>query len=212
MLCRSGIIAADPLENIASFRNESHVDFIYLGNFPRSLDRAIGDWTKGRVSIAMLQEKDRMKANAKKIRALWRKYKGLSSILAECMQRAIGASLNDRMRMLEEEFPEQAKELNDEGKERRKIRSETRKERKEKVDKTHNTLANRPSVEEGKEESKKDKKTSKYKHVCQGDYCLRRTFEPNRPMVKSPEALCGKCINLKINLKATSQMETYFSS
>jgi len=67
-----------------------------------------------------------MKENAKKIRALWRKYKGLNSILAECMQRAIGVSLNERKRMLEEEFPEQAKELNDEVKERRKIRSETR--------------------------------------------------------------------------------------
>ena len=78
-----------------------------------------------------------MKQNAKKIRALWRKYKGLNSILVECMQRAIGASLNDRKRMLEEEFPEQAKELNDEVKERRKIRPETRKERKENVDRTH---------------------------------------------------------------------------
>ena len=67
-----------------------------------------------------------MKENAKKIRALWRKYKGLNSILAECMQRAIGVSLNERKRMLEEEFPEQAKELNDEVKERRKIKSETR--------------------------------------------------------------------------------------
>jgi len=54
-----------------------------------------------------------MKENAKQIRALWRKYKGLSSILTECMQRAIRASLNDRMHMLEEEFPKQAKELND---------------------------------------------------------------------------------------------------
>jgi len=39
-----------------------------------------------------------MKENAKKIRALWRKYKGLNSILAECMQRAIGACLNERKR------------------------------------------------------------------------------------------------------------------
>jgi len=75
-------------------------------------------------------------------------------------------------------------------KERSKIRSETRKERKEKVDKTHSTLANRrTSVEEGKEESKKDKRTSKCKHIYQGDCCLSRTFEPNIPMVKSPEAL-----------------------
>ena len=77
----------------------------------------------------------------------------------------------DRMSMLEEEFPERAKELNDEVNERRKNRSETRKERKEKVDtgRTHSApLANRrASVEEGKEESKKDKKTSKYKHACQ---------------------------------------------
>jgi len=51
--------------------------------------------------------------------------------------------LYDRMSMLEEEFPERAKELNDEVKERRKNRSETRKERKEKVDRTHSTLANR---------------------------------------------------------------------
>ena len=87
--------------------------------------------------------------------------------------------------------------MHDEVKERRKIRSETRKERKENVDRTHINLANlRASVEEGKEESKKDKKTSKYKHVCQGDCCLSRTFEPNRPKVKSPEALCGKFTNL----------------
>ena len=33
MLCRTGITAADPLENIGSFRNESHVDFIYLASF-----------------------------------------------------------------------------------------------------------------------------------------------------------------------------------
>jgi len=45
-------------------------------------------------------------------------------------------------------------ELNDEVKQRRKIRSETRKERKENVERTHSTLANRrASVEEGKEES-----------------------------------------------------------
>jgi len=59
-------------------------------------------------------------------------------------------------------------------------------------------------------ESKKDKKTSKYKHACQGDYCLGTTFESNRPKVKSPEALCRKCLDLKRNLKATSQMETLF--
>jgi len=74
---------------------------------------------------------------------------------------------------------------------------------------TYSTLANqRASVEEGKEESKKDKKTSKYKHVCQGDYCLSKTFKSNRPNVKSPEAACGKCTNLNVNLKApTSKME-----
>ena len=117
----------------------------------------------------------------------------------------------DRMSMLEEEFPERAKELNDEVNERRKNRSETRKERKEKVDRTHSTLANRrASVEEGKEESKKDKKTSKYKHACQGDYCLGTTFESNRAKVKSPEALCRKCFDVKRNMKATSQMETLF--
>ena len=153
-----------------------------------------------------------MKVKAEEMHTLWRKYKGLSSVLAECMQRAIGASLYDRMSMLEEEFPERAKELNDEVKERRKNRSETRKERKEKVDRTHSTLGNRrASMEEGKEESKKDKKTSKYKHACQGDYCLGTTFESNRPKVKSPEALCRKCLDLsKRNLKATSQMETLF--
>jgi len=73
------------------------------------------------------------------------------------------------MSMLEKEFPERAKELNDEVKERRENISETRKERKENVDRTHSssTLANRrASVEEGKEKSTKDKKTSKYKHVC----------------------------------------------
>ena len=68
-----------------------------------------------------------MKEKAEEIRTLWRQYKSLSSVLAECMQRAIGASLYDRMRMLEKEFPKRTKELNDEGKERRKNRSETRK-------------------------------------------------------------------------------------
>ena len=101
--------------------------------------------------------------------------------------------------------------MNDEVKERRKNRSETRKKRNEKVDRTHSTLANRrASVEEGKEENKKDKKTSKYKHVCQGDFCLGTTFETIRPKVKSPEALCRKCLDLKRNLKATSQMEALF--
>jgi len=189
------------------FYEKKHVDFIYMGIFPRSLDRAIEDWTRGRVSIAMLQEKDRTKEKAEEIRTLWRKYKSLSSVLAECMQRAIGASLHDRMSMLEEEFPILAKELNDEVKERRKNRSETRKERKENVDRTH-TLANRrTSVEEGKEDRKKDGKTSKFKHICQGDFCLGGTFESIRPKVKSPEALCRKCTNLKTNLKASSQME-----
>ena len=125
MLCRSGIIAADPLENIASFRNEIHVDYFYLGIFPRSLDRAIGDRTKGRVSIAILQEKDRMKENAKKIRAVWRKYKGLSSILSECMQRAIGASLYDKKRIIDEEFPERAKVLERRGERAKKEKIRT---------------------------------------------------------------------------------------
>ena len=116
------------------------------------------------------------------------------------------------MNMLEEEFPERAKELNDEEKEgRKKNKSETRKERKENVDRTHSTLANqRASMKEEMEESKKDKKTSKYTHACQGDYCLSTTFETLRPKVKSPEALCRKCLDLKRNLKATSQMETLF--
>jgi len=48
----------------------------------------------------MLQNKEWMKENAEEIRTLWRKYKGLSSVLAECMQRAIGASLYDKMNML----------------------------------------------------------------------------------------------------------------
>jgi len=61
MLCGSGIIAADPYEIIGCSMRENHVDLIYLGIFPRSLDRAIEDWTRGRVSIAMLQETDRMK-------------------------------------------------------------------------------------------------------------------------------------------------------
>jgi len=116
------------------------------------------------------------------------------------------------MSMLEKEFPEWAKELNDEVKEKRKNRSQTRKERKENVDRTHYTLANRrASVEEGKEESKKDKKTSKYKHACQGDYCLGTTLESIRPKVKSPEALCRKCLDLKRNLKATVKWKHYSS-
>ena len=120
------------------------------------------------------------------------------------------ACLYDRMNMLEEEFPERAKELNDEEKERRKENnSETCKERKENVDRTHSTLANRrASVEEEMEDSKRDEKTSKYKHACQGDYCLSTTLETIRPKVKSPEALCRRCLDLKRNLKATSQMET----
>ena len=56
MLCRAGLIAADPHEIIGASLDENHVDFIYLGIFPRSLDRAIGDWTRGHVSIAMLQD------------------------------------------------------------------------------------------------------------------------------------------------------------
>ena len=159
LLCRAGIIAADPPENIGSFRNESHADFIHLDIFPRSLDRAIRDRIKGRVSVAMLHEKDKKKENAEQIRALWRKYKGMNSILAECMQRAIGATLHDKNHMLDEEFPEQAQVLNDEVKERRKKRSATCTERKDKVDRTHSTLANqRTSVEEGRDESKRDKR------------------------------------------------------
>jgi len=77
----------------------------------RVLDEMRGRTHKPVVIMARnMQSEIRMKENAKNIRALWRKYKGLSSILAECMQRAIGASMNDRKRMLEEEFPEQAKE------------------------------------------------------------------------------------------------------
>jgi len=114
------------------------------------------------------------------------------------------------MSMLEKEFPELAKELNDEMKERRKNKSETAKVRKENVDRTHSTLANqRASVEEGKEESKKNKRASKYKHACHadGDFCLSLIHMANRPKVTSPEALCRKCLNLKMNLKATSEME-----
>jgi len=99
MLCRAGLIAADPHEIIDVSLGENNVDFIYLGIFPRSLDRAIEDWTSGQVGIAMLQEKKGIKVKAEEIRTLWRKYKGLSSVLAECMQRAmqraIGASLYD---------------------------------------------------------------------------------------------------------------------
>jgi len=65
-LCRKGLIAADPNEIIGCSMRENHVDFIYLGIFPRSLDRAIEDWTRGRVSIAMLQEKDRMNERLKR--------------------------------------------------------------------------------------------------------------------------------------------------
>ena len=73
-LLGAGIIAADPLENIGSFRNESRVDFIHLGIFPRLLDGVIRDWTKDRVSIAVLHEKDTQKENAEQmLRALWRK-------------------------------------------------------------------------------------------------------------------------------------------
>ena len=137
----------------------------------------------------MLQDKKEMKVKAEEIRTLWRKYKGLSSVLAECMQRAIvGASLYARMNMLEKEFPERAKELNDEMKERTKNKSDTAKERKANVDRTHSTLANqRASVEKGKEESKKAKKASKHKHACHGDFCLLVSVihMANRPKVKS---------------------------
>jgi len=44
MLCGSRIIAADPYEIIGCSMRENRVDFIYLGIFPRSLDRAIEDW------------------------------------------------------------------------------------------------------------------------------------------------------------------------
>jgi len=102
------------------------------------------------------------------------------------------------MSILEKEFPERAKELNDEMKERRKNKSETAKVRKANVDRTQSTLANqRASVEEGKEESKKSKRASKHKHACHGDFCLSFIHMANRPKVKSPEALCRKCLNLK---------------
>ena len=188
MLWRTGLIEADPHEIIGVSLGENHVDFIYLGIFPRSLDRAIEDWTRVHVSIAMLQDKKGIAVKAEEIRTLWSKYKGLSSVLAECMQRAIGASLYDRMNMLEKEFPDRAKELNDEMKERRKNKSDTAKERKANVDRTHSTLANqRASVEKGKEESKKAKKASKHKHACHGDFCLLVSVihMANRPKVKS---------------------------
>jgi len=93
ILCRTGIITADPYEIIECSMRENRVDFIYLGIFSRSLDRTIEDWTRGCVSIAMFQEKDRMKEKAEEIRTLWRQYKSLSSVLVECMQRAIRAIL-----------------------------------------------------------------------------------------------------------------------
>jgi len=55
MLCRTGIITAN--EIIVCSMKKNHVDFIYLGIFPRSLDRTIEDWTRDRVSIAMLKRK-----------------------------------------------------------------------------------------------------------------------------------------------------------
>ena len=117
------------------------------------------------------------------------------------MQRARGASLYDRMSMLEKEFPERAKELNDEMKERRKKKPDTAKERKANVDRTHSTLANqRASVEKGNEESKKAKRASKHKHACHGDFCLSLIHMANRPKVKSPEAPCRKCLNLKMKI------------
>jgi len=87
------LIAADPHEIIGVSLGENHVDFIYLGIFPRSLDRAIEDSTRGHVGMAMLQDKKWINVKAEEIRTLWRKYKDLSSVLAECIQRAIGASL-----------------------------------------------------------------------------------------------------------------------
>ena len=78
-LCRTGLIAAAPHEIIGVSLGENHVDFIYLGIFPRSLDRAIEDWTRGHVGIAMLQNKEWMKEKAEEIRTLGRKYIGLSS-------------------------------------------------------------------------------------------------------------------------------------
>jgi len=67
----------------------SRIDLRVLDEKPNSQtgcdngeEYATGDWTKGRVSIAILEEKERMKENAKMIRALWRKCKGLISILA----------------------------------------------------------------------------------------------------------------------------------
>ena len=90
---RDLLIAADPHEIIGVSLGENHVDFIYLGIFPRSLDRAIEDSTRGHVGMAMLQDKKWINVKAEEIRTLWRKYKDLSSVLAECIQRAIGASL-----------------------------------------------------------------------------------------------------------------------
>ena len=55
MLCRTGIITAN--EIIVCSMKKNHVDFIYLGIFPRSLDRTIEDWIRDRVSIAMLKRK-----------------------------------------------------------------------------------------------------------------------------------------------------------
>jgi len=68
-----------------------------------------------------------------------------------------GASLYDRLSMLEKEFPERAKELNDEMKEQRKNKSETAKVRKANVDRTRSTLANQRASrwKKGKRRAKK---------------------------------------------------------
>jgi len=153
-----------------------------------------------------------MKKKAEKIRALWRKYKSLrvSSVLAEYMQRVVGASLYDRNEHFRRRIPSASKAIERRGKGEKK--EQIRKERRKWIEHIVRLQTDRTSVEEGKEESKKDKKTSKHKHACQEDYtyCLGTTFESIRPKVKSPEALCRKCLDLKRNLKATSQMETLF--
>jgi len=60
---------------------------------------AIGDWTKGRVSTAILQEKDRMKENAKKIRTVWRK-QGSTQHTRRMHATSHRSLPNDRKRML----------------------------------------------------------------------------------------------------------------
>ena len=53
LLYRAGLIVliADLDEYIGNARDDNRIDFIHLCIFPKSLDRAIRDWTKDRVDI-----------------------------------------------------------------------------------------------------------------------------------------------------------------